>query len=191
MGNLKMADRNENCPFFTGFRRPEEVKNIVYYISRSKDKNNKNDLILWGALGMMAGITAGDVVKIILTSQSFYRDEKNIGPRIFHEIFWLTPEDAASIYQYRQWKYCLNMLAQMAAHVYYSQGYQVVYAVHESGPGKKHKFHIHFAVNTVNIYTGEKFHTNLNEDQRIREAYMNKYLIEVLKWAYLHGNLRC
>lgn len=188
MGNLKVATSKNNCPKFTGFRTPEEVGNLVYYITRTKEKNNRKDLLECGYVGLPGGISVDDIISVILKTQYFYRGSGDIGPRVYHEIYWLSPEETFYIRNCAKWRYCISRLARETAEVYFRQGFQVVYAVHENGSGDSYKLHIHYAVNTVNFVTGKKFHTNFYEDQRRRENDMNQVLNEIITWSVRCGN---
>ena len=87
---------------------------------------------------------------------------------MYHEIFVFDEIETATLDRYSE--NMIFFIACQCAACYYLNGFQVVYGVHK---GEHQKYHIHFAVNAVNFKTGQKFHTNLNADQRAREKYMN------------------
>ena len=76
---------------------------------------------------------------------------------MYHEVFSLTDDEFKEIG-------CnisiLNQIAMECSKIYFNQGHQVVYGVHYD-EGKR--WHIHFAVNTINFRTGAKWHTNIRE----------------------------
>ena len=180
MGYLKITEKNKKCPFFDNYSTKQEVEWLIKYITRTKENGNAEDLMMCGAFGVPYGVDSDQIIKIFLTEQYFFNGEGDIGPRLFHEIFWLTEEETQIIMQSIKWEYLIYYLAEHAAYVYFSKGFQVVYAVHLKGRGDKQKLHIHFAVNTVNFFTGHKFHTGINKDQDAREYAMNMELYNVI-----------
>lgn len=59
---------------------------------------------------------------------------------------------------------------QIRCDLHLGKGFQVVYALHHQG-----KFHIHFAINSINYQSGIKFHTSKRE-KADREILFNQIL---------------
>lgn len=141
------------------YTNKDAVENVIRYVTRTrKNEDRFSELVSFGGMGvtMLSGVE--DVIAQFLYVQNVYNIEIRQGKRIYHEVFSLDEQAAFNI------KYNMTILdavAKECCKVYYSAGFQVVYAIHYD-PGKK--YHIHFIVNSINYKTGLKWHTNFRQN---------------------------
>ena len=178
MGILIFAGQNtkSNCydkpeterNYRHNYTNKKAVNNVINDIMRSRtNEENSSDLIGYGAFGCGINIPAEDLINEFLCIQKVYNIEGRSGRRIHHEIFSLSEDEALHL------NYNLSVMMDFArecAGWYYRQGFQVIYALHKQG-----KFHIHFAVNSINYINGMKFHTTKKE-KADREILFNQIL---------------
>ena len=101
-----------------------------------------------------------------------------MGPRMFHEEFIL---DEYQQNFFNQYPGLLNQFGYACASIYYNQGFQVVFGVHYEPENPDRRMHIHFAGNAVNYTNYKKFHTDLNAQQREREAGMEQAYMNIVR----------
>ena len=189
MGHLKLAGEDkEDGNVYGPNKRPKyiyksDVNNVIKYVTRTKDSNNKEDLVCSSAIGTPRFLGVDAIISSFFVVQEFYRNSSNIGPRVFHEIFWLDDDDVMAIntaldnplFNFQRFA---NEVLCACLQVYYNLGYQAVGGFHWAG--QSHKPHIHLAINTVNYINGIKWHTDLNGMQDAREEIMNNQFREIL-----------
>ena len=139
------------------YKNKDAIKNVITYIL-GKGKENKTPNNIFGALGV-------DYENINLTISQFEKIQrvyrKDSGKRILHIVVGFSKKEAFSLQQYLSIGYDIAKL--------FGGEHQVFFGLHEN---RKNKMHIHFAVNPVNVYTGEKIHwqkqdiVQLNENVR-------------------------
>lgn len=131
-----------------------EIDNLIYYITRSrKNDKERNDLISYGARGLEIEQDVSIAVKQWKYVQQAYKMRGNkFGRRCYHEIYCLNNEFSRKINRSK-----LDELGYELSEEYWGQGYQVVYGIHQPDKHEK-RIHIHFAVNTVCLKTGKKWH---------------------------------
>lgn len=144
------------------------VGNVIRYATRTRPGENRlSELVSFGGMGVSMLSGAEDMVEQFLRVQNAHNIETRKGRRIFHEVFSLTDEDVFNI------KYdmaILDTVARECCKVYYSAGFQVVYAIHYE-PEKY--YHIHFVVNSINYENGLKWHTNFNDNKQRERIFQN------------------
>lgn len=144
---------------YGNYTNKNAVENVIRYASRTRANEDRfSELVSFGGMGvtMLSGVE--DIIAQFLYVQNVYNIETRQGKRIYHEVFSLDEREAFNI------KYDMTILdavAKECCKVYYSAGFQVVYAIHYD-PGKK--YHIHFIVNSINYRTGLKWHTNFRSN---------------------------
>ena len=147
------------------YTNKKAVSNVIHDITRTREnERQKRDLLNYGAVGCGCMIPADDMIQEFLYVQNAYGIEARKGKRMYHEIFSLLDEEVRGLYYN---PYYLYEFALECAKWYYDQGFQVVFAIHHQS-----KFHIHFAVNSINFRTGLKFHTSKIEKTK-REQLFN------------------
>lgn len=144
------------------------VSNVIHYVTRTGKRADRADE-LQGCGGCGIGIydNSEDIIQQFLCVQNCYGIKNRGGRRMFHEIFCL--EDG----EFRGIGCSVDILKQIAmecSKIYFNLGYQVVYGIHHE---EEKKWHIHFAVNSINFLNGRKWHTNMREsfgrEQRFNE----------------------
>ena len=178
----KMADgtyKSRPGQFRGNYQNKDATQNLIHYVTRTGDREDrKSELISWGVIGAYDCLPMETIIHIFEQVQIIGRENRKMGPKMFHEIY---------VCDERQMRFFLHRLdllqqfAYMAARIYYDRGFQVVYAAHMEPNDPEKMMHIHFAVNAVCYIDGKKWHTNLNEDQREREAAMNSVYESLLQ----------
>lgn len=185
MGNLKIAkdkskkkDGYYKTKYKGNYTNKDAPKKLINYVTRTgKREDRKEDLIIWGARGVLYSQPIDDIIHIIEQTQMICRGSRPMGPRMFHEIYGLSD---GQMYFFHYYPQLLDEFAYACAGVYYDAGHQVIYGVHNE-PYSEKRMHIHFAVNAVNYNDGYKWHTNMSTDQRTRENYMNMIFEDMLR----------
>lgn len=175
MGKLMIAHAakagtvSENGRYYEPYYKNKyAVANVIHDITRTRENELYwKDLIGTGAFGVGMNLTADEQIREFLFVQNAYNIENRGGRRMHHEIFLLSDEEAARLY-YRS--DLMWWFAAECASFYFRQGYQVVFAVHHQG-----KFHVHFAVNSINYKNGNKYHTS-NSELEAREYFFHQLL---------------
>ena len=143
------------------------VNHTIRYITRTrKNENRRNELICFGGSGIGSYLPSEEIIHQICYVQKVYNINARQGRRMYHEFFLISPEEFEMMNG--NWNY-VQSLAEECCQIYYSMGFQVVYAVHYD---LEKKLHIHFCVSTINFHTGRKWHSSKN-DLKVREAIFN------------------
>ena len=117
--------------------------------------------------------------------QEKYRISVRGGRRVYHEFFLISNEE---FYQLNRNIEYIKRIAAECSSVYYNMGFQVVYAIHRD---KEKKLHIHFCVNTINFYTGMKWHSShkdLHEREMIFNTILNRYINLIIPIQFINTN---
>ncbi len=163
----------------------EEVNKLINYITRSKaNKKISDDLISYGARGLMTQQGISDVIKQWKQVQRSYKypgcgeNKHYFGRHCYHEIYCLS-EDVSK----RIGKNHIKKLAYKLSEVYWKQGHQVVYGIH-SPDRYRERLHIHFVINTVCLYTGKKWHDWYGGKTEKRKQELDMITAEFLRTLY-------
>jgi hypothetical protein len=151
------------------------VKYLIEYITRSRpNENRKGDLIGYGAAGIPLNISPQQMISVIENTQkNTYMKAEVKGPRMSHIVFNFTESEMAMMcYDYG----LLWSFAEECTQLFYNIGFQVVFAIHYD-PGKR--YHIHFAVSTVNFLTGKKLCMGIPDVNHLGRIY-NDLLVKYL-----------
>jgi len=181
MGELKLP-KNNNYAGYQGqsvahnfkmknYCNKNAVKYVIDDILRNRPIETETyNLLGYGAWGVNYFLSVEDIIATLCYVQKAYDIEHRRGRRIYHEVFWLTPEDLSSLGWNVElmWKFA----SEVSCEFFYKNGFQVVFAIHYSLQGK---YHIHFAVNTINFCTGMKFNS-FEKDRHAREIICNEIL---------------
>lgn len=138
----------------------DAVDKVVGYITRtSGSKEGENDLVLYGGAGVI-----GNDPRNMIADMNFVQDKFNInsrgGRRIHHSIYTINEEEFGKLGCSLR---AIELMAKECAENYYDEGHQVAYAVHMNDLESKGYMHIHFAVNTINVNTGKKYHESFHD----------------------------
>lgn len=175
MGLLKMADRGS-------YINKNAVENVIHYITRSrKNEDRRDSLICYGGFGIGNYLEVDDIIKQILYVQNIYRIDSRGGRRMYHEIYLISDSEYIDLVKDM---YHMQLIAAECAKVYFYMGFQVVYAIHWE---KDKRLHIHFAVNTINLKTGKKWHSSMTDTQcrnNLFDEIVRKYLVSRWKQQY-------
>lgn len=183
MGILIWAHENDAVEFVrkeqrylqNNYTNKNAVRNVIRDITRSRENEQEySHLIAYGAFGCELNAPTEWLIQEFLCVQNIYNIEGRKGRRMYHEIFSLLDEEVAGLYYNMGFLYSI---AAECARWYFEQGHQVVFAIHHQS-----RFHIHFAVNTINHKTGMKFHTTKPEKEA-REMLFNQILNKYLEIA--------
>ncbi len=150
----------------------DAVSNVIHYVTRTRyDEDRADELLGYGAAGAGYYLSADDIIQQFLFVQNVFHINQRGGKRMYHEVYNLLDEEVERL-EYNPAE--LWYLGMECCQVYYQMGFQVVFAIHFDY-GKR--YHIHFAVNSINFITGLKWHTSLPEIKQ-REAVFNQILGE-------------
>ena len=158
------------------------VNNVVRYITRTRPREmRRGELRGYGALGIALYSTPERMIEQICYVQNLYGINQRGGRRIYHEFYRLSEEEEQFIGTNNRY---LNIFALECSQLYYSAGFQVVYAIHYD---EEKRTHIHFCVSVINFYTGKKwhdYHSGVKEREAIFEAIGKKYqnMIVPIEW---------
>lgn len=146
----------------------DAIENVIRYITRTRKNETRGDeLITWGGMGVGSYASPELVIEQFHFVQMAYGINKN-GRMLYHETFNITDEEFDKLdNDYNR----VKQIALECAKIYYSNGYQVAFAVHDARKKEEINIekinkgvHIHFAVNAVNFTTGRKWHTSMKEN---------------------------
>ena len=171
----------QNCYNKSYYTNKDAVEKVIRYITRTRYNENKaNELIKVGAAGINCLSTINEMIRHIEYVQEIYQIKRRGGRRIVHEVYSFSEQEFRELnndYGY------IDMIAREISYYYYCMGHQVVYAIHYS---QHKKVHIHFAINTINFYTGKKFHSNTHDFQ-LRKKYFDDVYIKTCYQAKNYG----
>lgn len=164
-----------NTHFMKNYTNRNAVKYVIDDITRNR-KNEKYEyqLLGYGALGANHFLSVEDMIKTFNYIQQAYDIEQRGGRRIYHEVFWFSEEELILM----NWdvQQMWNFAYEVSREFFYKKGHQVIFAIHYDIRGK---YHVHFAVNTVNYITGAKLQT-FKKDMKEREGGCNVILKKYL-----------
>ncbi len=139
------------------YQKPGDIEQVIRYVLRERsDEGRRSELISWGAFGLPEWESAEGIIKAFSDVQSCYRRKDRFGRRLDHEIYNFTPSEAETLRC--KSPLALEKAARKMAGVIYSEGYCVIYGIHQEDEGG---VHVHFVVNTVSWRTGRKRHENM------------------------------
>lgn len=154
-------------------------KNAVKFVIDDITRNRENEkyryqLLGYGALGANQFLSVEEMITTFTYVQEAYNIEIRCGRRMYHEVFWFAPEELMELNWdiQRMWDFAYEV----SMECFYKKGHQVIFAIHYDLRGK---YHIHFAVNTINYLTGAKFRSykgDLKEREIICNNILQKYL---------------
>ena len=168
------------CPSGQKFNSSRQVGNLIQYITRTREKEqHRDDLISYGARGVEINRGTEIAIRQMKQVQSVYQRRNGSSRLCYHEYYSLREE-----YDSLLDDDAMDELAYQLCDEYWKKGYQVVYAVHRKA-GCEHGRHIHFALNTVNVKDGKKWHdwfdTKRERNERFNEKAMSIILQERAK----------
>lgn len=143
------------------------VENVIRYVTRTRiNEDRAHELFSFGGAGVSLHLGVEVIISQFLYAQNIYQKG---GRQLLHESFGLKDDDFAEInYDLR----ILDQIAKECCQIYFSKGFQVIYAVHDPDDDEKH---IHFVVNGVSYRNGKKWHSSISEDNA-RECMFNEFL---------------
>jgi len=184
MGMLKIAkDPGKKTD---NYKNKKSTENLIRYVTRANDaytEAKRAELKSWGVYGAVKALGVEHIIDTFEEVQQISRisTSRKLGPKMFHEEYVLD-DDEIEFFSGKS-DVVLADFASKCTRQYFDLGFQVVYAVHkpivQSGKDDKSKIHIHIAGNAVNFKNGKKWHSNINEDQRAREAVMNAEYLKI------------
>jgi Relaxase/Mobilisation nuclease domain. len=156
----------------------DAVENLIRYVTRTRPNEQRRDeLYGYGGAGVFRYDTPEIMAARFNAVQDAYEISRRKGRRMVHEVFSVADREFGGLN-------CdmglLNQIALELCRVYYSQGFQAVYAIHWD---KEKKMHIHFAVNAVSFVTGKKFCTSVRGN-RDRGRSFNTKLYQYCKMLH-------
>ena len=154
-----------------------EIGLLLRYITRARlGEERRKELIAWGARGAQYSKGIERVISQFIQVQRNYDwNDPRYRRHCYHEVFSF--KDLIILQLDAEW---WNSLAFRMSQIYWENGHQVVYAVHgpDRGAGG---LHIHFAVNTVSMIDGRKWHSSFRDRAerekcfcRIAEAFFRE-----------------
>lgn len=145
---------------------------VIRYITRTREREDRKDeLVAWGGIGVAVYGTPEEVIRqFTYVQDNLYNMKSKKNRRIFHEVYDLSEEDFANLgYDYSR----VYGLAMTHANYYYSQGFQVVFAIHHAKTTESFNkgVHIHYVVNSVNYMTGKLWHESFFEADKRKMSF--------------------
>lgn len=167
-----------NTHFMKNYTNRNAVKFVLDDITRNRaNEKYEYQLLGYGALGVNHFLIVEDMIKTFNYVQQAYDIEQRGGRRIYHEVFWFSEEELALMNGDIQQMW--NFAYEVSREFFYKRGHQVIFAIHYDFQGK---FHVHFAVNTVNYITGLKLQTfkkDIKEREECCNVILEKYLCPI------------
>lgn len=167
MGLLGIPTRKSNTGYKNNnYSNANAVGNLIRYITRTREYETRADsLIAYGAVGCGYCLSPEDIIQQLCYIQEAYGINSRKGRRMYHEVFNLYDSETVQLnYDSEQlWK-----IGMECCQVYYQCGFQAVFAVHWE---ESKRYHIHFAVSTINYLDGRKWHTSLPEIKKREEIF--------------------
>lgn len=156
------------------YTNPDAPKKVIEYITRTNGKPD-NDLIAWGGLGVLECSGINSIINQFYAVQQLHTRRGAFGRYIDHEIFSFSPNGE---YLLSRNNLDIDKIARnMADDIYRHDHCQVIYGVHYPNKYNAH-LHIHFAINTVNFYTGNKRRENkrktADREERFEKIILNE-----------------
>ena len=174
-GNYQ-GDRYNNLTYrMRNYTNRQAVKFVIDDITRNRENEKyEYQLLGYGAVGVNHFLPVEDMIATFRYVQEAYNIENRGGRRIYHEVFWFNQDEVMRL----NWDVGLmwQFAYEVATEFFYKKGHQVIFAIHYDLNGK---YHIHFAVNTINYLTGAKLHT-FKTDIKEREVACNVILQKYL-----------
>lgn len=147
------------------------VKFVIDDITRNrKFERYREQLLGYGGWGINYFLSVEDIISCFNYIQNVYDIEHRGGRRIYHEVFWFSEDELNKLG--RSIEKIWNFAYEVSRSCFYEQGFQVIFAIHYD---LKLRYHIHFAVNTINYCTGAKLRSYMG-DLKNRENYYNAVL---------------
>ncbi len=158
------------------YKNPDAVEKVIRYITRT-NRQDKEDLIAWGGLGVTEFAGVEEVIRQFHCVQGEYCRKGEFGRRMDHEVFSLSEEAERDILKV---PIDLDGMARdMARDIYEEDRCQVVYGIHR--PDKSSgRIHIHFGINTVDFETIRKRRENKRKTKE-REARFGRIVEEKIR----------
>ena len=175
LGNYQGENYNNHTYRMRNYTNRQAIKFVIDDITRNRENEKyKYQLLGYGAVGVNHFLSVEDMIATFRYVQLAYNIENRGGRRMYHEVFWFDPNEVMRL----NWDIRLmwQFAYEVANEFFYKKGHQVIFAIHYDLNGK---YHIHFAVNTINYLTGAKLHTYKNdvkERERACNVILEKYL---------------
>ena len=171
------GNRHSNCPYpMKNYSNKNAVKFVIDDITRNRENEKyTHQLLGYGALGANQFLSVEDMIATFSYVQQAYDIDSRRGRRMYHEVYWFFSEELQLLNWNVElmWQYAYEI----AMEFWYKRGHQVIFAIHYDMQGK---YHIHFAVNTINYLTGAKLGT-YKKDFAEREIACNEVLQKYLQ----------
>lgn len=149
------------------YQKKGDIEKVIRYVLRERsDEDRRSELISWGAFGLPEWESAEGIIKAFCDVQNCYRRKGRFGRRLDHEIYNFTPFEVESLKS--KSLLVLEKAARKMAGMIYSEGYCVIYGIHQEDEGG---VHVHFVVNTVSWRTGRKRHENMERTRFHRQLF--------------------
>lgn len=176
--NYKGSRYSKSTYPMKNYNNKNAVKFVIDDITRNRENEKyAHQLLGYGAIGVNQFLSVEDMIATFCYVQQAYDIDSRRGRRMYHEVFWLSQEELQGM----NWNIELmwNYAYEIAMEFWYKRGHQVIFAIHYDMQGK---YHIHFAVNTINYLTGAKLGTykkDFAEREIACNAILQKYLHQV------------
>lgn len=186
MGLLMLPTMNDSANYqgnkynyqyrMKNYNNKNAVKFLIDDITRNRENEKyEHHLLGYGALGANQFLSVEDMIATFCYVQKAYNIESRRGRRMYHEVFWFSQEELMML----NWNVVLmwHFAYEVAMEFWYKRGHQVLFAIHYDY--LQGKYHIHFAVNTINYLSGAKLSTfkyDLVERGNACNVILQKYL---------------
>lgn len=150
------------------YQNYDALKKTVKYVTRNNG-SGRSDLIGYGGSGVILRKGINNTIRSMEQVQTAWNVEKIIGPRLYHYVLDLTPEDTL-LFHYDKNKMC--QYAYMCSDFFFQKGYQNVFGIHRKPDDS---IHIHFIISAVSYIDGLRFSRETYAFSQF-EAYFNGLL---------------
>ena len=155
------------------YRNQDAPEKVIRYITRTNG-SAKDDLVVWGGLGIMEHLDPGEIARQFYLVQKMNTRGGKQGRLVDHEVYSLSEGEERLVQRNNA---DIDEIARDMARDFYGKDHcQVVYGVHKPDQGNTH-MHIHFAINTVDFARGRKRRENRHQTKE-REARFREILKE-------------
>ena len=159
------SEQNENGNYCWGYKDFEAIKNVISYIL-----SPNFPIIDFKAIGL----PISDIEEMALLIDNYQKlFKKDTGRRIRHETLTF---DSKNEFIRPDGQNMLLTIAYACACYYYSMGFPTIYSIWSNDKNSIRGIpEIHFAISTVSIIDGHKYHINLTEKAQL-EQYFNSLI---------------
>ena len=157
----KLGTKGKNANYMNA----DAIQKCISYITRTGGtKIGAEDILSYGGIGVTNNDPEQAVIDMIDVKKGH---GKQSGRQMYHYSFTINEEQYGTLG-------CCEEAFEMAVkkmgnELFYSEGFQVEYAIHRNSGENEGALHAHFVVNSVNYCNGKKYHSEQGEYIRFNQ----------------------